>query len=185
MDKDLIRVLRVTDALDKVVEQAVDAVMIMTDDDDQQRCAFPVSEWVDTYIEVTLDSGCCEHVLDLADMPGYAAFITDSPGSRRQQNFIVGNGCEVPNEGQLKLNLESSVGEKFNKIQSVFQVAEITRPLMSVSRITDLGLKCLFDDKKAEAMNHKHEVLCTFERKGGLYVARMKLKAPEGCHRPA
>ena len=140
---------------------------------------------MDTDIEVTLDSGCCEHVLDLGDVPGYDAFLTESPGSRRQQNFIVGNGSKVPSEGQLKLNLEAMVGEQSNKIQSIFQVAEITRPLMSVSRISDLGLKCIFDDKKAEVVCAKGEVVCCVLRRGGLYVARMKSKAPEGFHRPA
>ena len=77
------------------------------------------------------------------------------------------------------------VGDQTNKIQSVFQIAEITRPLMSVSRITDLGLRCIFHEKKAEVVNDKGEILCTFERKGDLYVARMKLKTPEGFHRPA
>lgn len=155
---------------------------IVTDD---EECVLPVADWVDSFIEVTLDSGCCEHVLDLGDAPGYGAFMTESPGSRRSQNFIVGNGSKVPNEGQLTLNLESDVDGKQRLIQSVFQVAEITRPLMSVSRITDLGLKCVFGKNKAEVINEKEEILCTFTRKGGLYTARMKLKAPEGFHRPA
>ena len=72
-----------------------------------------------------------------------------------------------------------------NSIKSIFQVAEITRPLMSVSRVCELGHKCVFDDSKAEVIAKNGTVLCTFKRKGGLYVAEMKLKAPEGFHRPA
>ena len=67
----------------------------------------PVADWVDTVIEITLDSGCCEHVMDISDAPGYSAFITESSGSRRNQNFIVGNGQKVPNEGEIQLNMES------------------------------------------------------------------------------
>ena len=72
-----------------------------------------------------------------------------------------------------------------NMIKSVFQVAEITRPLMSVSKICELGHKCIFDDEKAEVITKNGKVLCTFKRKGGLYVAEMTLKAPEGFQRPA
>ena len=124
----------------------------------------------------------------MADAPRYANFLCESPGSKRDQQYIVGNGAEVPNEGQVTLNLEASGGGKGgggNLIKSIFQVAEITRPLMSVSRVCELGHKCVFDDEKAEVIAKNGTVLCTFRRKGGLYVAEMKLKAPEGFHRPA
>ena len=56
---------------------------------------------------------------------------------------------------------------------------------MSVSRVCELGHKCVFDENKAEVLSKNGTVLCTFKRKGGLYVAEMKLKAPEGFQRPA
>ena len=62
-------------------------------------------EWVDKWIELTLDSGCCEHVLDLADAPGYAIVITTPLGSRRGQNVVVGNGQNVQNEGEINLKI--------------------------------------------------------------------------------
>ena len=145
----------------------------------------PVSEWVDKVIEITLDSGACDHILDMADAPGYANFLQESPGSKRDQLYIVGNGTEVPNEGQVALNLEAGPEGKSSLIKSIFQVAEITRPLMSVSRVCELGHKCIFDAEKADVMSKNGTLLCTFKRKGGLYVAEMKLKALDGFHRPA
>ena len=56
---------------------------------------------------------------------------------------------------------------------------------MSVSRICELGRKCIFDEDTAEVIAKNGTVLCTFKRKGGLYVAQLKLKAPEGFQRPA
>ena len=73
----------------------------------------------------------------------------ESPGSKRKQHFIVGNGARVPNEGELLLNLESDIGQDKRRLQRTLQVAEVTRPLMSVSRICDQGLKCIFDDQEA------------------------------------
>ena len=113
--------------------------------------------------------------------------MVESPGSKRDQLYVVGNGAEVRNEGQVTLNLEANgFGDLPGiLIKSVFQVAEITRPLMSVSHICELGHKCVFDDEKAEVVAKNRKILCTFRREGGLYVAEMKLKAPEGFQRPA
>ena len=83
--------------------------------------------------------------MDLGDAPGCGAFLTQSDGSRRKQNFNVGNGQKVPNEGQLVLKLESD-GDENKKIKSTFQVVEVTRPLMSVSRVCDQGLTCNLTD---------------------------------------
>ena len=38
-------------------------------------------------------------------------------------------------------------------LRSCFQVAEITRPLMSVSRICDQDLTCIFDKKEANIVD--------------------------------
>jgi hypothetical protein len=154
----------------------------MTTDDEDPECL--AMDWVDTEIEICLDSGCCEHVMDLGDAPGYSAFITESPGSKRQQQFIVGNGARVPNEGQLLLNMESSTTAGVMKLQSCFQVAEVTRPLMSVSRVCDQGLECRFTETEARVMSKSGKTLVSFQRQGGLYISKMRLKPPEGFGGP-
>ena len=126
-------------------------------------------------IELTLDSGCCEHVLDIVDVPGYANFIVESAGSRRGQHFVVGNCERVPNEGQVMLNMEC----EGIPLQSTFQVAEITRPLLSVGRVCDQGLDCIFRKDEALVCDPDGGVVCRFARAGGLYIARLKLKSPE------
>ena len=50
---------------------------------------------------------------------------------------------------------------------------------MSVSRMCDEGLKCLFDKDKAQVLDQNGVVLCEFERQGGLYVGMLKLKCPK------
>ena len=71
------------------------------------------------------DSGACTHVMDASvDAPGYTVHL--SSGSRRGQSFIVGDGHPVPNEGEVHLNFDASVGDgSVAPIQSSFQVAEI------------------------------------------------------------
>ena len=84
--------------------------------------------WKDIEFEVALDSGSVVHVCSLEDVPGYK--LSESPGSRRGQEFLMGDGGTIPNLGQSQLNLsDCNVGRD---IQSVFQIAAVTRPLMSV-----------------------------------------------------
>ena len=126
-----------------------------------------VRNWIDIDLEMVLESGACEHVMDSEDAPGHAAF--ESPGSRRGQGFVVGNGAREPNEGQVQLNLEmGSTDGTIRDLSSTFQVAEINRPLMSVSKICDAGLTCVFNSTKADVMNAKGVAICPFHRKGVL-----------------
>ena len=101
-----------------------------------------------------------------------------SPGSKRGQKFVVGNGGRVKNQGQVDLQMGAKDGSGFH---SVFQVAEITRPLMSVSRICDQDLICIFDKTQAQVLNPAkgNQVLATFQRDGGLYTCSMRLRAPK------
>ena len=118
------------------------------------------------------------------DAPGY--HVTESPGSRKGGGFIVGNGERVSNDGQASLILEAGArpGET-HRFKSTFQSARVTRPLMSVAKICGNGFRCVFDDKQAKIIDTEGQVACTFERKGGLYVSRMKLKAPPPFTGPA
>ena len=177
-----LRLLTSMGALEEIEELLLP---ITTDDGDYADHLLPMDTWVDSEIEITLDSGCCEHVLDISDAPGYSAFITESSGSRRHQNFIVGNGEKVPNEGEISLNMESSGAKNvMNSIRSTFQIAEVTRPLMSVGRVCDQGLQCLFTKVDARVTDLEGGLVCLFHRVGGLYVANMKLKAPSQSSEP-
>ena len=139
-------------------------------------------QWQDINLHMTLDSGCCKHVLPADAVPGYQ--VIDSPGSVRGVSFTVGNGARVPNEGQVSLNIEAETGSRTELISSVFQVAEINRPLMSVSQICGHGFKCVFEKDHAEVIGQSGETICRFEEDRGLYVANMRLKAPSPFPRP-
>ena len=52
---------------------------------------------------------------------------------------------------------------------------------MSVSKVCDQGLRCIFDDERATVVDKKTgKDIATFERRGGLYIGKMKLKALSG-----
>ena len=133
--------------------------------------------WQDVEFEVALDSGCTDNVCHSGDAPGYR--ILESLGSKYGQGFRVGNGERVPNVGEVHLSLETG-GEDAHRLTSTFQVAKVSRPLMSVGRLCDAGMEVRFSKDKASVVAPDGSVACVFERQGsGLYLAKLKLKRPE------
>ena len=136
-------------------------------------------EWEDVEFEVALDSGSIVNVCHPDDCPGYA--ITESVGSKSGQNFVVGDGGRLKNMGEWNLNLEAPKNNGVNSVSSIFQVAKVTRPLMSVGHICDQGLNVVFDAVFAIVRDSGGTEVCRFTRgPSGLYTAKMKLKAPFG-----
>jgi len=129
-------------------------------------------EWEDILMTLTADSGAGNHVLSREDAPGYK--VGPSEGSRRGKGFVGVDGVRIPNEGEVELNLAGPQG----KFKSTFQVAKVTRPLMSIARICDRGHRVVFEKGHASVLNTKGEEICRFARKGNLYMIDVKLKAP-------
>ena len=137
-----------------------------------------VREFIDEEFEVALDSGAGEHVAASKDAPQYT--VVASQGSRAGQNFIAANNQRIPNEGQMTLALkaEGYGKKKGREIQSTFQVAKVSRPLWSVGRICDEGFDVKFTKTEALVLKPDGTVVCRFERRGGLYIAKMSLRNP-------
>ena len=112
--------------------------------------------------------------MDAAEAPGYC--ILESADSKRNHHLVNGKGHRCPNKGEIHINLEPHAGTQTYPLMSVFQIADITLPLMSVRSICDQELQCLFTAGKAVVRNAAGEDVCEFQRRGGLYVATIKLK---------
>ena len=120
-------------------------------------------------IKVALDSGAGDHVASPDDVEGFA--IVESANSRAGRNFAAANGGRIINHGQAVVKMRSPKGRR---VTSTFQVAQVTRPLYSVSKLADAGYDVRFSKSKAEVFKDG-EVVHTFLREGGLYVAEMTI----------
>ena len=87
----------------------------------------------------------------------------------------MGDGGRTPNLGQKSLNLsDGSLAFSF-----IFEVAAVTRPLMSVGRICDNENEVVVSKTRAVVRDIEGLVICTFHRQpGGLYTAKLEFKAP-------
>ena len=117
--------------------------------------------WVDIEMEVALDSGSVVHVASEADTPLYV--LDDSAAARPCEEFIVGDGGTMKNFGQKTLNLKSEMGQ----FSSIFQIAAVHRPLMSVGKICDNGNSVTFTHDKAAVRSKSGDEICVFYRQWG------------------
>ena len=92
----------------------------------------PSDDWIE--IEVTVDSGACETV-----MPANIAKHIDIVQSATSHGaeYEVANGQTIPNLGERRCLLMTLGAAAAKKI--VFQVADVHKPLLSISRCADMG----------------------------------------------
>ena len=73
--------------------------------------------WKDIEFEVALDSGSVVHVCAPEDIPGY--HVGESAGSRRRQEFLMGDGGTIP-------NLDGTELARFERKNGGLYVAKLT-----------------------------------------------------------
>ena len=129
-------------------------------------------------VEMTLDTGATVHAADRVDFPG--CLVLESPGSRAGQHFQTAGKKSIPNEGQANIELSTNGVE----MAMTVQIAKISRPLLSVTRMTESGeLEVLCKKDVALILDSKGKTVATFNKKGGLYICMMKYKNPK-CKKP-
>ena len=94
---------------------------------------------------ITLDSGAAANVIPKDMFPDLP--LEESEGSRRGQYWISAKGGKIYNLGQKKVEFETDEG---NKYVVVFQVADVTKPLLSAFQVTEKGNKVTLKKEKAE-----------------------------------
>ena len=127
-------------------------------------------------IEFTLDTGASVHAMDQIDLPGF--IIEESAGSRAGQKFQAAGGKLIDNEGQVKLAMMAPGHDR--EITCMVQIAKVTRPLLSVTKMTESGnIKVVCEKEEARILDKTGKTLATFKRSGGLYTAVMRVKNPK------
>ena len=93
-------------------------------------------------IEVTVDSGACDTVMPLS---ACSFKIIPSFQSKNEMEYEVANGASIPNLGERRCLMLTPGAQEVKRI--TFQVANVHKPLLSVTRAADAGYDCLLTDK--------------------------------------
>ena len=134
-------------------------------------------------IEVAADTGCVAHVAGPDSIPNSIQVEKPADGSD-PRNFIGAGGDIIKNYGKARVALVQDDGKE---ISNVFHVADVCRPLHSVSTICDNGHEMLFTNGvgvvvPAGALSQflgQVRQVAKYPRSGGLYVSKMKVRRPK------
>ena len=153
---------------------------------DEEHLAPMEQEPVTYLVQIILDSGASEHVASREDFPGYE--VRESVGSKSGKHYRGASGHRIRNEGESSVSMIVPAGDgQKSGLSAVFQVAKVTRPLMSVSKICKDGKYDVLcrDDKAFVLSRGTRKVIAEFERQNGLYVSIVQVKNPRnpGFHR--
>ena len=124
-----------------------------------------------------MDSGASEGVAPPSMCPHYT--ITPSAGSIAGQNYVSASDDLIPNLGEQVLEAETLDGRA---CQLKYQMAEMTRPLNSVSEICDAGGQhgqhVVFGRYAGAIINLHTGMRTPFDREEGIYILETWVKPP-------
>ena len=104
--------------------------------------------------------------------------IKESEGSKRGWWYESANGDEILNEGE---KVVKTTTDEFQNRACVFQVAKVTKPLLSASQVTKAGFLAVLDGPGSESyLIHKETVAKTkLEMDNGVYCLDLWVKNPD------
>ena len=93
--------------------------------------------------------------------------IVDSEASRASVYHTAANGGKLYNLGQTHIPIAMDNG---SRTMATFQVADVSRPLMSVSKVCEMGNRVVFGFGGGYILNLETGATTRFETKNGIYV---------------
>ena len=128
-------------------------------------------EWVE--VELCADTGACDTVMPRKICTGIP--ITPSLQSLKGMEYEVADGNTIPNLGERRCLMwtENASGSRHINMQ----VADVHKPLLSLSRCADMGFESRFGRLAGALIDEETEEVIPLQRKGNLYVLKCWLKA--------
>ena len=135
-----------------------------------QLSSIPAATWRE--IEITVDSGACDTVIPTDECKEIT--IHESKQSKAGMEYEVANGEVLPNLGERRclMMTENSTTPKI----IAFQVADVHKALLSVTRAADMGYQCVLGKTGGWLQDEEMTERIPIIRKGNLYVMRVWVK---------
>ena len=129
-------------------------------------------ECKDGWIEVKAipDTGAKRSCAPTKMAPSYQ--IEPSEMSKSGQGFVVADGSPIPNHGQYKVPSVSNDGVWSSRL---WQVTDVTRPLLSIGEEADSGKIVAFGARGGVVYNLHTQEIETFPRVDGTYEMTMHI----------
>ena len=121
-------------------------------------------------VESVVDSGAAAPVAPPSMAPNVQ--VVPSEGSRRGQKWTTASKHKISNLGQQRIHACTESG---NPTDVLFQIAEVGKPLVSVSALCEKGNRVIFGRAGGVVQNVATGAETPFYRKNGIYVLSLWL----------
>ena len=118
-----------------------------------------------TRVKVIMDSGAAESVCPRSMAPSFK--IEDSIASRAGVYYTSANGGKIMNLGQQHIPVLLANG---SRSVLTFQVADVSRPPMSIARLCEMGNRVLFGANGGVILNLQTGDVTPFVKEEGVYT---------------
>ena len=125
-------------------------------------------KWVK--VDSVVDSGAFAPVAPPTMLPNVK--VEPSPGSIRGQKYTSASKHKLKNLGQQKIQACTEQGDE---TEVLFQIADVSKPLVSVSSICERGNRVLFGKSGGVVINMKTGKEIPFYRRNNIYVLSLAL----------
>ena len=157
----------------KSLKPPLSIMTVRSGTEQRQLSTMGAPEWQE--IEITVDSGAYDTVMPAATC-GHISIVS-TPESRGGLEYEVANGECIPNLGERRCLMMTENSHTMKRI--TFQCADVHKPLLSVSRVSDLGYECTLNEKGGRLTDMVTADIVPIHRKGNLYVIRAWIKADD------
>ena len=124
------------------------------------------TEW--DFIDVAVDSGASESVMNKGDLDKVP--VEESEAQCRGVRYETADGTEIENEGQKSFY---AMGERGFLKRLQMQLAPVSKPLLSVKRMTELGHNVSFDEEGGWIIDRSSGEHVWLRPEGGMYMLRL------------
>ena len=126
-------------------------------------------EWI--RLQGVVGSGACKPVAPPGMAPGHP--VKQNEASRTGKTYSSASGHALHNLGEQLL---SAVTDDGTETEMLFQIADVSCPLISVSQICDHGNRVIFGRGGGVILNLLTGQEVPFQRQGGVYVLGMWMR---------
>ena len=101
-------------------------------------------------------------------LPDHVA--VEGEAKRQGVSYMTADGGELPNQGEKRVVYKTAEG---HHLCSLFQVADVRKPLLSVPSLTNSGHTVTFMAKGGTIVHPGNKKTVHFHKRGGVYVLDM------------
>ena len=116
-------------------------------------------------LEMIVDSGAAASVMPENLLKDYK--VTRGEAAQRGVHYLTADGGRVPNLGEMSVKFVTK--EQF-KCAMTFQVADVTKPILSVGSLAALGNIVSFTKFGGTIYNPRSKRKVAFKKRGGVYI---------------